>query len=191
MICYCSVKAKQSHISCIDAFVPVVDVLKPSCNIPAVLVYVTKVTAINATSCDQVNISSYSVSQQLSNLSSPVSYNDLQFHLATDHINTTFHCNNSEVNGLVYLTLLTSVIVNSNTPHCGDNTSCIDQFNDKQLNTIKEFFQFISLLVPQLQSLSVGELLVHGGLPTVDVQLSCDNGTTVISDGACCFPGEY
>ena len=176
-------------MSCIDAFVPVV--LKRSCNIPAVLVHVTKVTAINTTSCDQVDASSYSVSQQLSTLSGPVSYNDLQFQLATDHIDTTFHCNNSEVNGLVHLTLLTSVIVNSNTPNCGDNTSCINQFNDKQLNTIKEFFQFISSFVPQLQSLSRAEVLVHGGLPTVDVQLSCDNGTTVISNGACCFPGEY
>lgn len=131
----------------------------------------------------------HSISQQMA-LAGPISYEELHFQLATDHINTSFTCNSSGVNGL-HLNMLTSVTVRVNTPHCSDNISCIQQFNIKQLTTIKQYFQLMLPFVPQIQSLSVKGAQINDSLPSVDVELSCDNGTTLTNDGACCFPGEY
>ena len=153
------------------------------------MVHITKVTTVNTTGCDQVDASMHSViSQQISVLDGPITFQGLPFQLAPDSISTSLQCSSSS--GLVHLNTLISVIVNVNTPFCGDNITCIREFNTQQLTVVKQFFQLTSLFTPQLQSISVGGVQVNDSKPNIDVKLSCENGTILNADGACCFPGK-
>ena len=177
-------------MSTVDAVFADVEVPEPSCNIPAVLVHISKVTSINRTSCDQVDPSIHSaVVQQISELVGPIRFQELTFHLAPGSVSTSFHCNSSSE--LVHLNTLTSVIAKINTPFCSENISCIQEFNAKQLRVVEEFFLHLSSLMPQLQPVSVGGVQLSESRPNVNVQLSCENGTALNADGACCFPGKY
>ena len=178
-------------MSTVDAVFAAVEVPEPSCNIPAVSVHISKVTSINRTSCDQVDPSIHSaVVQQISALVSPIRFQGQTFQLVPGSVSTSFHCNSSSE--LVHLNTLTSVIAKINTPFCGENISCIQDFNAKQLSVVKDFFLLSSLLMPQLlQPVSVGGVQLSESRPNVNVQLSCENGTALNADGACCFPGKY
>lgn len=167
------------------------DVLWLSCNIPAVLVQITKKKSINGSNstCAQIDTSMHSINEQLLKLAGPISYGGLQFQVVTNDISNSFSCD-STANGLIELTMKTSVIVNTDAPHCSDNTSCIQQFNVWRLAIIKSFFQFTLSFAPHMQSLSMKEVILTEGTPDVDVTLLCGN-ETINSDGACCSPGEY
>ena len=157
--------------------------------IPAVLVHITKVTTINTISCDQVDASVHSaVSQQISALVSLITFQGLPFQLAPDSISTSFQCSSNS--GLVHLNTLISLIVNVNTPFCSDNITCIQEFNAQQLSVVKQFFLLTSLFMPQMQSISVGGVQMNDSKPNVTTVLSCENGTTLNADGACCFLGK-
>ena len=168
---------KQSLISSIDILIAVaIDVPKPSCNIPAVLVRITKDKSIGQTSCDQVDPSTHSFDQQIKSLLRTQSYGGLQLQLATNDVKSSSNC--TTVNGQVQLSMLTSITVTVETPHCGDNISCIQQFNAKQLDTTESFFNYI---LPFL----------IGSDSDAEVTLWCSNGTMLTSDGQCCAPGKY
>ena len=177
-------------MSTVDPVSAAAEVPVPSCNIPAVLVHISKVTSINRTSCDQVDHSIYSaVVQQISELVGPIRFQGLTFQLAPGSVSTSYHYNSSS--GLVYLNTLTSVIVKINTPFCSENISCIQEFNAKQLRVVEEFFLLLSSLMPQLlQPISVGGVRLSESRPNVNVQLSCENGTALNADGVCCFLGS-
>ena len=147
---------------------------KPSCNIPAVLVHLSKVKTITGqSSCDQVDPSVHSVDQQIKSLVSTQTYGGLHLQLFTNDVKSSSNC--TIVNGQVHLSIVTSVIVNCGTPDCGDNIACIQQFNTKQLETIKRFFIALRFLI---------------GDCDVDVTLWCGNNTILTNDGQCCAPGK-
>ena len=104
----------------------------------------------------------------------PISYGGLQFRL--NDVKNSVSCN-STINGQVQLTVLISVIVDVNNPYCGDNVTCIQEFNTEQLSTIKSFFQVVSSLIPYLGSLSVDKLSLTNSVPDVAVTLLCKNGS--------------
>ena len=119
-----------------------------------------------------------------------MSYGGLQIQLVTDSVNSSFSCSDS-VDGVVQLKILTSLIVNVDVPHCGNNVTCIRQFNSKQLTTIKSFFQFVLSFAPHLKSLSIPGVVINDSTYDIDVTLQCSNGRTLNSDGACCPPGKH
>ena len=173
----------------VDIVFAVVTVPEPSCNVPAVLVNITKVTTVNTSSCDQVDARVHStISQQISAFVSPITFQGLLFQLAPDSISTSFQCSSSS--GLVHLNTLTSLIVNVNTPFCSNNITCIREFNAQQFSVVRQFFLLTSLFIPQMQSVSVGGVQINDSKPNVNTRLYCENGTTLNADGACCFPGK-
>lgn len=115
----------------------------------------------------------HSFDQQIKNLVSIQSYGGLQLQLSTNDVKSSSNC--TTVDGQVHLSVVTSVIVNVDIPHCSDNISCIQQFNDKQLDTTKRFFIVLRRLI---------------GDCDVDVTLWCGNRTVLTTDGQCCAPGK-
>ena len=115
----------------------------------------------------------YSADQRIRSLISKQSFGGLQLQLATNDVKSSSNC--TTVDGQVHLSLETSVIVNADTPHCDDNITCIQQFNAKQLATIKRFFIALRPLI---------------GDCVVTATLWCGNGTVLTADGQCCAPGK-
>ena len=154
----------------------VIPVLKPSCNIPAVLVQISKVKSVS--NCDQVEPSVHHL--DLSLLYGEQSYphgdtNPLQFQLNAKSIESSSGC--TTVNGQAQLSIVTSLVVRVNTPQCSSDPSCIQQFNTRQLDVIKQFFDNNLLF------------LVGSGCE-VNVTLWCGKGTVLSADN-CCAPGKY
>lgn len=176
----------------IHVVIAAVDVLKPSCNVPDVLVHITKVTSVNETDCKQMHASMHTISQQLSALANPISYEGLQFQLLTHTVNNSITCNDSvAADGLTQLRMVTSVTVDVVSPHCGVDDSCIQQFNAKQLATVRNFFQFILSFVPQMETMSHDGAQVDNSVYDVDVTLFCANGSVLTTSGTCCPPGKH
>ena len=166
-------------MSSIDIVVAVViPVLKPSCNIPAVLVKITKVKSISGSSCGQVNPSAYDL--DLSLLYGLQSYpngdpNPLQFQIDTNSIESSSQC--TTVNGQAQLNTVTSLVVQVTTPQCSSDLSCINRFNTRQLDVTKQFFD------------NNLPFLVNSGFE-VNVTLWCGKETVMSADN-CCAPGKY
>ena len=114
-----------------------------------------------------------SFDQQIQTLARTQSYGGLQLHLATNDTKSSSNC--TTVDGQVNLHVLTSVIVNVDAPHCGDNISCIQQFNAKQLDTITKLFNALRFVI---------------GHDDVNCTLWCGNSAILTADGDCCAPGK-
>ena len=162
--------------------VAAIQMFESSC-LPNVLLDITNTYAINNTSCAQQSFTN--IPSLYQNLPvGPISFEGLQFSLATDSVNPSSVCNDT-ITG-VQLHFTTSLLVEVNRPQCGADYSCVMKFNTKQLTTIKSFFQFVLSFVPQAA--------IKGQVSTAintDASLICMNDSVLAANGKCCSEGEH